>query len=53
MVASESSALIVEGVVMKTSAIEGGEGSADRDTESALEKIDYVNGKTYDNLRKE
>ncbi len=49
MVASESSKLVVEGVAVKTSVMESGEGEGD--SESALEKIDYVNGVTYEKVR--
>ena len=52
MVASESTTLIAEGISAKTSAIEAGEGEG-KSKKSALESIDYVNGKTYEKIRKE
>lgn len=52
MVASESSALIAEGVVIKTSSVESGAGEGSG-SESTLEKIDYVNGNTYEKIRED
>lgn len=52
MVASESSALIAEDFSMKASVIESGEGE-EANERSALEKIDYVNGETYEKIRRE
>lgn len=52
MVASESSTLVVEGVVIKTSSMESGAGEGS-ESESTLEKIDYVNGDTYEKIRKD
>lgn len=49
MVASESSKLVIEGVAIKSSVLESGEGESENET--SLEKIDYVNGITYEKLK--
>ncbi len=52
MVASESSTLLVEGAVLKNSAIEATGSGGSEGEGSALSEIDYVNGKEYREIRK-
>lgn len=49
MVASESTQLIMENVAFKANVLESGEGEG---APSVLEEIDYVNGKSYREIRK-
>lgn len=52
MVASESTSLIAEGISVKTSVSESGEGEG-KSVKNKLESIDYVHGKTYEKVCEE